>query len=374
MKIFNIIIKEIKHNFRNKRVLAIMILFPIVLIVILGTAFSKVMSNDVQLGEIKVLYTVQGEGNVEKAFEDLQKGLKEYNVSFKETEDIKKAKESVQDSNYSCYLLVNEDSKEIKIYKNDRYYLDASFVEGILNTFIQRYNVINEIQEKNPRVIAEILKGSNKSFVKMEALNEKKEPRAVDYYGVTMTTLIVLYSAMTGAYAMKSEKNGKTEGRMMVAPIGKKEIFIGKILGALVVTILQIFIVIIFSKYVVGVNWGDNIVILILVIGSEIIMAVSLGIGVSFLTKTESAMNGILNSIIPVMVFLGGGYVPLEQFNSEILNTISNFSPVRWVNSSILNIVFRNNYEKVLPTIAINITAAVILLVTASMLFRGEEA
>lgn len=374
MKILNIVIKEIKHNFRNKRVLAIMILFPIVLIVILGTAFSKVMSNDIQLGEIKVLYTVQGQGNVEKAFEDLQKGLKEYNVSFKETEDIKKAKESVQDSNYSCYLLVNEDSKEIKIYKNDRYYLDASFVEGILNTFIQRYNVINEIQEKNPRVIGEILKGSNKRFVKMEALNEKKEPRAVDYYGVTMTTLIVLYSAMTGAYAMKSEKNRKTEGRMMVAPIGKKEIFIGKILGALVVAILQIFIVIIFSKYVVGVNWGDNIVILLLVIGSEIIMAVSLGIGVSFLTKTESAMNGILNSIIPVMVFLGGGYVPLEQFNSEILNTISNFSPVRWVNSSILNIVFRNNYEKVLPTIAINITAAVILLVTASMLFRREEA
>lgn len=374
MKILNIVIKEIKHNFRNKRVLAIMILFPIVLIVILGTAFSKVMSNDVQLGEIKVLYTVQGEGNVGKAFEDLQKGLKEYNVSFKETEDIKKAKESVQDSNYSCYLLVNEDSKEIKIYKNDRYYLDASFVEGILNTFVQRYNVINEIQEKNPRVIGEILKGSNKGFVKIEALNEKKEPRAVDYYGVTMTTLIVLYSAMTGAYAMKSEKNRKTEGRMMVAPIGKKEIFIGKILGALVVAILQIFIVIIFSKYVVGVNWGDNIVILLLVIGSEIIMAVSLGIGVSFLTKTESAMNGILNSIIPVMVFLGGGYVPLEQFNSEILNTISNFSPVRWVNSSILNIVFRNNYEKVLPTIAINITAAVILLVTASMLFRREEA
>ncbi|MEL7598195.1 MAG: ABC transporter permease, partial [Clostridiaceae bacterium] len=195
MKILNIVIKEIKHNFRNKIVLAIMILFPIVLIVILGTAFSKVMSNDIQLGEIKVLYTVQGQGNVEKAFEDLQKGLKEYNVSFKETEDIKKAKESVQDSNYSCYLLVNEDSKEIKIYKNDRYYLDASFVEGILNTFIQRYNVINEIQEKNPRVIGEILKGSNKRFVKMEALNEKKEPRAVDYYGVTMTTLIVLYSA-----------------------------------------------------------------------------------------------------------------------------------------------------------------------------------
>lgn len=374
MKILNIIIKEIKHNFRNKRVLAIMIIFPIVLIVILGTAFSKVMSNDVQLGEIKVLYTVQGEGNVGKAFEDLQKGLKEYNVSFKETKDVKKAKESVQDSNYSCYLLVNEDRKEIKIYKNDRYYLDASFVEGISNTFVQRYNVINEISEKNPRVLGEILKENDKRFVKMEALNEKKEPRAVDYYGVTMTTLIVLYSAMTGAYAMKSEKNGKTEGRMMVAPIGKKEIFIGKILGSLVVTILQIFIVIIFSKYVVGVNWGNNIIILFLVIGSEIIMAVSLGIGVSFLTKTESAMNGILNVMIPIMVFLGGGYVPIEQFNSEMLNTISNFSPVRWVNSSILNIVFRNNYEKVLPTIAINITAAVILLVTASMLFRREEA
>lgn len=374
MKILNIIIKEIKHNFRNKRSLAIMILFPIVLIVILGTAFSKVMSNDIKLGEIRALYTVQGEGNVEKAFEDLKKGLKDYNVSFKETEDIEKAKESVKDSNYSCYILVNEDSKEIKIYKNDRYYLDASFVEGILNTFVQRYNVINEISEKNPRVLEEILKESDKTFVKTETLNEKKEPRAVDYYGVTMTTLIVLYSSMTGAFAMRSEKNRKTEGRMMAAPVAKKEIFIGKTVGAVVVTILQILIVILFSKYILGVNWGDNIIILLLVIGSEIIMAVSLGIGVSFLTKTESAMNGILQLMIPVMVFLGGGYVPIEQFNSEMLNSISNFSPVRWVNSSILNIVFRDNYEKVLPTVAINITAAVIFLIIASMLFRREEA
>ncbi|MCY6369648.1 ABC transporter permease [Clostridium ganghwense] len=374
MNILNIITKEVKQNFRNKRTLAIMILFPVILIVILGTAFSKSMSNDIKLGEIKVLYTVQGEGNIGETFKELQKELKDYNVGFKETENIERAKSSVQDSNYSCYLLIDENNKDIKIYKNNRYYLGASFVEGILNTFVQRYNVINEIKEKNPGVLEEVAKGSEKKYTRVQSLNEKKEPRAIDYYGVTMTTLIILYSAFTGAYGMIGEKNRKTEARIIAAPITKKEIFMGKTLGTLVVTIFQISIVIIFSKYVIGVNWGNNIGMLLLVIGSEIIMAVSMGIGVAFLTKTEAAMSGILNFLIPITVFLGGGYVPLEEFNSEILNTISNFSPVRWVNSSILNIVFRNNYEKVIPAITINLVIAVIFLITASTLFRREEA
>ncbi|MCY6353721.1 ABC transporter permease [Clostridium sp. ZS2-4] len=374
MKILNIITKEVKQNFRNKRKLAIMILFPIILMVILGTAFSKSMSNDIKLGKIKVLYTVQGEGNIGEAFKGLQKELKDYNVSFKETKNIESAKNNVQNSNYSCYLLINENNKDIKIYKNNRYYLGASFVEGILNTFVQRYNVINEIKEKKTRFLEKVVKGSDKKYIIVQSLNEKKEPRAIDCYGVTMTTLIILYSAFTGAYGMIGEKNRKTEARILAAPVTKKEIFIGKTLGALVVTIFQISIVIIFSKYVIGVNWGNNIGMLLLVIGSEIIMAVSMGIGVAFLTKTEAAMNSILNFMIPIMVFLGGGYVPLEEFNSEILNIISNFSPVRWINSSILNIVFRDNYEKVIPTIAINFTAAVIFLIIASMLFRREEA
>ncbi|MCY6957090.1 ABC transporter permease [Clostridium brassicae] len=375
MNILNIILKDMKEGFRSKKELALMILFPIVLIVILGTALSSAMNGDIKLGQINVLYTIQGkDNNIGTSFNLLEDKLKNYNVEFKETNNIEEAKKSLENGDYACYLLINENEKEIKIFKNERNRLGGSFVEGILNTFVQRYNVVNEIGRHDPRMVGQILKENNKKYVNIQSLNEKKEPRAIDYYGVTMTTLIIMYSSMTAAFGIVGEKNRKTSNRMIIAPITKKEIFMGKILSSVIITVIEIIIVIMFSKYVIKVNWGDNLPILLLVLFSEIVMAVSIGIGVAFLTKTEAVMNGILNAVIPVMVFLGGGYLPIDEFKNTLLTNVSNFSPIRWVNSSILNIVFTNNYEKVFPAVLINFSIAFIFLMIATMLFRKEEA
>lgn len=374
MKIFSIAIKEIKQNLRNKRSISLMILFPIALIVILGAAFSEIMGqSSIDLGQTDVIYTIEGKGNISEGFSDLIKGLEGYNVKFTQTDDAEKAKASIQDSNYSCYILINENSKDIRLFKNERYNFNASFVEGILNTFVQRYNVINEVAKQNPSIISEIIKENNLKYISVESLDEKRQPRAVDYYGITMTTLIIMYASLTAGFGMNLEHTLKTGNRMLVSPVMKEEIFIGKVLGFLGITVLQIAIVVLFSKYVIKVQWGNHIGMIILVLSSEILMSVSIGIAVSFFTKSEAAMSGILNLIIPIMIFLGGGYTPLEQLNSSIINNIANASPIKWVNDSILNIIYRNDFGKFIPSIAINVSIAIILLIISSILFRREE-
>ena len=74
------------------------------------------------------------------------------------------------------------------------------------------------------------------------------------------------------------------------------------------------------------------------------------------------------------MVFLGGGYVPIEVFKSNVLDKLSEISPIKWINDSIINIVFSGNYSKVSTTITINLIMVVIFLTIASMCFKREEA
>lgn len=374
MRILSIVVKELKHNLRDRKAMALMIVFPIVLIVILGTAFSKIMGDNIDLGEIKVIYTIQGKGNMSSAFDELKESLKQYDVSFTHTDNNEKAIESIQNSEYSCYVVFNENNKEIKLYKNDRYNFNASFIEGILNTFIQRYNVISKIVASNPKVIPEIVKDNKANFVSLESLDKGHQPRAIDYYGVTMTTLIVMYAAMTAGYGMNSERVRNTINRMFVSPLKKQEIFAGKVIGFLLITMIQIGVVVLFGRYVIKVNWGDNMGIILAVLSAEIAMSISIGIAVSFFAKSEGAMTGILNLIIPTTIFLGGGYVPLEEFNSKIIDTLSKISPVRWVNDSMFNVIYRNDYGTVIPAILINIAIALVLLVFASLAFRREEA
>ncbi|KOA18199.1 ABC-2 family transporter protein [Clostridium homopropionicum DSM 5847] len=373
MRILNIAYKDIIENLRDKRNMLIMTLFPIILILILGTAFSKVMSDSVDLGEIEVIYTVKGEGNVSKAFDSLKEDLKDYKVSFTYEKDESKALKAIEDSNYSCYIVFDEINKEIKLYKNDRYNLNAGFIEGILNTFVQRYNVISEIAVVNPRIIGDLNTEKNIQYVKVEALDKKEQPRAVDYYGITMTTLIVMYASMTAGFGMSSERTRKTLNRMFISPLKKQEIFTGKVLGFLAVTMIQIAIVLAFGKFIIKVNWGDNILAVAAVLAAEIVMAVSIGIAVSFIAKSEGAMSGILNMIVVVMIFLGGGYVPLEQFNSATLDTIAKLSPIKWVNDAMFNSIYRNDFSKIVPAILINLIIGLILMFISSIAFRKEE-
>jgi len=372
MRILSIAIKDIKESLRDKRNMLIMTLFPIILILILGTAFSKVMGDSIDLGEIEVIYTVKGEGNVSKAFDTLKDNLKDYKVSFTYEKDESKALKAIEDSNYSCYIVFDENNKEIKLYKNDRYNLNAGFIEGILNTFVQRYNVISEIAVVNPRVIGQLDSDKNTQYVKVESL-DKKQPRAIDYYGITMTTLIVMYASMTAGFGMSSERTRKTLNRMFISPLKKQEIFTGKVIGFLAITMIQIAIVLAFAKFIIKVNWGQNILIIIAILAAEIVMAVSIGIAVSFIAKSEGAMSGILNMVVAVMIFLGGGYVPLEQFNSATLDTIARLSPIKWVNDAIFNVIYSEDFSKIVPAIFINLIIGLVLMLISSMAFRKEE-
>lgn len=373
MSILNIAFKEIKERSRDKRTMLIMTLFPIILILILGTAFSKAMSDTIDLGKNEVLYTVKGEGNVSKAFDSLKEDLKNYKVSFTYEKDENVALKEIEDSKYSCYIVFDENNKEIKLYKNDRYNLNAGFIEGVLNTFVQRYNVISEIATVNPSIIGQLSSEKNPQYISVESLDKKKQPRAIDYYGITMTTLFILYATMTAGYGMSSERTRKTLNRIFISPLKKQEVFTGKVLGFLAVTLIQIAIVLSFGIFVIKINWGDNILPVIAVLSSEIVMAVSIGVAVSFIAKSEAAMSGILNMIIVLMGFLGGAYFPIEQINSAALNTVASFSPIRWINDTMFNIIYLDDFGKMINTILINLSIGLILMLVSSMAFRKEE-
>lgn len=377
MVIFNIILKDVKQSFRNKKELLLMILFPIVLMTILGGALSKAMQGDgnLTLDKVKVLYAVQGENsNLSQAFSGLKTGLKEQNVEFKEIKDIKQGKESLQNMDYSCFVVVDEKNNAIDLFKNEKQGIDAGLIEGILNTFVEKYNLVSEVGKINPAMVPEVLKESNDKHIELQSLNSKMEPRAIDYYGVAMTSLIILYSAMTGGFGIIGERTRKTDRRMYVSPISKKQIFLGKTVAAVIITIMEILIVVLFSKYILKVNWGNDMFAVAGIFITEILMAVSMGVCTAMIIKSEAGFNGIINLIITVMVFLGGGYVPIEVFKSNVLDKLSEISPIKWINDSIINIVFSGNYSKVSTTITINLIMVVIFLTIASMCFKREEA
>jgi len=368
MNIISIIVKEVKQNLRDKKAMAMMVLFPVLLIIVLGAAFKTSFSEDTKIGTPKVFYSIEAKGD---AAEYLKKFINEKTtpkIEYVKTSDIKKAKDLlVSSSEYSGIIEMTEDNK-IVLYKNDKgdMNLKGGIFESMLSGFVNQFNIITEIQKVNPKVIPDVLSDTNADYTEISSINKLEKPSSLDYYAVAEVALIIMYAASVGLYGMSSEKNSKTRDRVLSGPVRKYEFLFGKTVGGVLITIIQIAAVVAFSKYVLKANWGNDIFTVMLILISEIIMAISLGVGLGFIFKQESAAGGILNFIIPVIVFLGGSYMPIE-------GSFTYFSPVKWVNKSIFEVIYSNDYSKVVPAICINVGVAILFLLISTLSFRKES-
>ena len=347
-----------------------MILFPIVLIVILGAAFAGVFDNTIKLGDINVLYTVQSGQYLEDSFRSFTKELEgEMGITFAETDNIDEGMESVRNTKYSSYILLANNPEEIKIYKNARYGTGANLVQSMMKVFSERYSAIAEIYKHDPAIVGKILSDQSMDFVKMETLDKKRQPGSLDYYAVSMLTLILMYASLTGLWSVKGDQNLRTAGRILSSPVRKSEYLLGKVLGGVLVTILQASIVIVFSKFILKANWGTDIVTIMLLVVAQSIMAISIGTGIAYLIRNDGAASGVMNAIIPTVAFFGGGYSRLEDMGPGIMK-LSVVSPLKWNNDAIFRVIYNNDYSLVLTALLINLAVATAFILVSAVLSR----
>ena len=375
MNIISIIVKEVKQNLRDKKAMSMMVLFPVLLIVVLGGAFKTSFSSNLKIGTPKVFYSIEAKGPAAEYLKEFINQNTLPKIEYIKTSDVKKAKELLISSSEYCGVIEMTEDNKIELFKNDKgdMNLKGGMLEAMLSGFVNQFNIIVDVQKINPKALPQILGDTNADYTKISSINKTKRPSSLDYYAVAEIALIIMYAGMTGLYGMSSEKNSKTRDRILSSPVRKYEFLFGKTIGGVLITMIQIVIVVLFSKYVLTANWGSDVFTVMLILTSQIIMAISIGVGLGFIFKQVTIAGGILNFIIPVIVFLGGSYGPIESMGtSKTFEMITYLSPVRWVNKSIFEVIYNNDYSKVVPAILINIGIAMVFLTISSLSFRKE--
>ena len=374
MNIISIIIKEVKHSFRDRKSMAMLILFPIALIVVISAAFKSSFINSIDIGIPKVLYSIEATGVVSDNFKTsfIERG-KDFKIIFKKMDNMESAKKKLMSKEYDAIIEMKANNK-IEFYKSDIESIKAGVVESILSTYVQEFNVIANISRVSPHIINSLISDNNSDYSTIKSLNNETQPSSLDYYTIAEIALIIMYAGMTGLFGIASEKNLRTRDRILISPVRKYEYLIGKTIGGVIGTILQIAIVVLISKYVLKANWGNDIFTVLLIFISQIVMAISIGVGLGFIFNNENVASGILNFMIPIMVFLGGSYMPVDGVGSKTFQAITYLSPVRWVNRSVFDVIYNNNYSKVSTAILINLGIAVVFLAISSLFFRKENA
>ncbi|HID0816688.1 SagG family ABC transporter permease subunit [Clostridium botulinum] len=372
MKILNILKKEILENFRDKKAMFLMTLFPMLLITILGTVFSGNFASTINIPEINVMYSINKDVKIDKNFKDFTKEIqKNMKVNFKETKEEKDALEKISNGKVDVYIKIPND-KKIYIYENNVRAFNSQLVSTLLDTFVDKVNMTKEVSSKNPMALSKIKVDNSPNFVNTKTIDGKNSPKGIDYYAVTMLTMTILYGTAVGAMSIASEIKRRTYKRLICSNTSPLKILFSKILASFLVIAFQSFLIYLFSKYILGTNWGNNKLALISVVASLIFMAVSAGVCIANTIKNEGVMSIIIYMFVPVLTFLGGGYIPLDTIGSKMLNSASNISPLKWSNDAIFKIIFGNDLSIFGTTMLINLGAGVLFLLIAILFPRKD--
>jgi|GEM_PF-1422924 len=343
MKFFSIIVKEVKMHLRNISTLLIYTLMPILMILILGVTFGTQMDGSaLELAPMTIAYTVVGEPSelTDGFLEMMNQDALGSDNDIVLAKDADAALEALADAKITCFVTVDEDEKTFTLYKNTLNNTEASVVEAMMATYVARYNAVMQIVKVNPMALAELdMEKPAGDYTAMVALGQENNIKSMDYYGIAMVVLFVMYGFLQSYSNVIEERKTGTGNRTLVSPLQKATFFVGKMGGQLLTLMIQLGAVALFSAVVFGVSWGAKPLLPILMVFIQMIMSTSIGIAMGLVFSTEGAGMTLGHIVIVLSAFFGGSYVPLSQLGD--LGVIGKFfSVIWWVQTGIINYIY----------------------------------
>ena len=402
--LFKLYLKDVKVLLSDKKGLMIFILMPMVLTTILSFALSGSFGEPGKMDAIEVAivkaYDVDGETEAfmqtasqmmgEAAAEmgsDLESALNFETLFFQDflgderlstilktkvmTEEA--AMQALKDEavavvvilpegfiydQYVNFLLPNRNLMEIQIIEHPDYNYSGQIVESIFGSYFDALN--KRIVNKNvflevgstyldmdtlfaniQNIMSDDQEMETLSHVKMTMIPGKKLITSFTYYSIAMMGMFILYSAGYMGRELLRERKMLTLDRGVVAGVLYGRVLAGKFLMTVTLCFLQMSALILYSTFLLGVDWEHPVKIVIAIFFSS--LAVS-GVGVFLSAITLSADNYRIanvfeNLLIHVFALIGGSYIPLEVL-PKIFMTLKYFA----LNGIVLDL-FVNTYQ-----------------------------
>lgn len=396
MKSFIIAWKDLKIRLIDRRGFMMMLIMPLLLTAILGSALSNIFDNG-GLPKTVIGYYQVGTDELADVFQKDVLQSKEIKDDVKvkivhsqeELEDMLKEKkidvgivipnkwsEQVQDGKLKEPKVLIDPSKNIQAKIAES--MIRSFSERVQTVAVSTKSVVTELVKSQQGDVAQVAKEVSGSLQAIATTNAdnikrgtigKKAVAAMQYYAAAMLVMFLLYNITVGAKSVVTEQRTETLARLFSTPTSSFSILFGKFLGTLLFACIQFGIFIAATHFMFHVEWGED-VSQIVVLGISYAICVS---GLSMLIaafiheeKTADVMGGIG---IQILAILGGSMLPIYVF-PDTLQTIANVTPNKWALASFLNIMSGTSWDVLLPVIFSLCSAGIVSVMVGTLRLR----
>jgi ABC-2 type transport system permease protein len=223
-----------------------------------------------------------------------------------------------------------------------------------------------QTQWENPPVAVQV----NEDEIVMDS--NQIIPQGINQSSPGMMAMFATFGMIGGAAVMIQERQSGTLRRLLVMPIHKGSILVGKLLGILLAGVLQMSLLIGVSALFFDVPWGNSPLALIVMVLAFALAITSLSMMMAALTKTLAQANALGTVIVLSISSLGGAWWPLDIVPGW-MQTVGRFSPMSWAMDGFQDIITRGlGFTAVLPEAGVLLAFAAIFLFVGIWRFQYE--
>lgn len=310
----------IKYS-RMRSVLIILIGLPLLLILLLGSAF------DTEIKPAKVALYIADQGEMRPGIDSFwnDEAIKPYIKVLKaesegEVQDF--VREGIADygvfipADFSKRLMAGDKANWLTY--SGRYEEKNIAADTVVNGYMAKVNMRLAAVETLGLELAAEADGTDSQAAAGESpittrnlgsgdSQEFGETSAIQYYSAAYLIMFLLYGGMSGALALLNQRESGTLQRMYAIPGSFRAIVFGIIVGAVMLAALQAVVIVTFTAYVYDVEWGSHFGWIALICLFTTAAGEGLAITIASFARTRKTTQTLFTIIVFSMTFLSGG-------------------------------------------------------------------
>jgi ABC-2 type transport system permease protein len=347
--------KDLAELFRNRLGLVLLILMPLFMMVMVGFIYPS-NGNSVSNLPVALVNEDAGYGNSTIASQTFIMGLQQINnqmgmfvlsnaASMGDIKDMVQRGELdggiVIPSNFTASILSGEQGTLIIVTDQSNPQISATIRAVLSGVFDQMGTML---AQQNVQVLNPTVNASN-SLAIVKPYNVQTEgvvsgnPSYFDFIAPGIMAMTVMMSVMTGLpVAISQEKEVGTLDGMMVAPINRLSIILGKTLGQTARGLIQGVIILALAVGLFGVTIHGSILLVFGLLLLGVFSFVGIGIVITSFAKDQETATMLMMTLMFPMMFLSGVFFPIQQM-PWYMQDISKVLPLTYASQALRKVM-----------------------------------
>ena len=185
-----------------------------------------------------------------------------------------------------------------------------------------------------------------------------------------MAVFFLLFTAQVGLLSLLEERRDGTLARILSTPTRPGAVLAAKCLVSVILGLASLAVLIVAGKFILGAEWGNPAGVAVLVVA-----AVFAAVGISALTtglaKTPESAGSMQGIVGTVLGLLGGVFFPIGD-DGGVLASLSALTPHHWFIRGLSDLAGGQGASAALPSVWPLLVIAAVTALAASFLIRRQ--